>query len=203
MRHYFFDRYSRLDSPIHRVSAEIKLSAALVLLLSIVAVRKESVLVYVPIAFLLAAAAAASRVPPLFLVRRVLFLEPFVAGIAVLTLFQPNGTSMFFFTIAKSTLCLCTIVLLSNTTPFSDLLELARRWHFPTLMVSIIALMYRYVFVLVDEMERMQRARASRTFIRQRRARWMSISQIAGQLFIRSTERAERIYAAMCARGWK
>jgi cobalt/nickel transport system permease protein len=203
MRQQFFDRYSRLDSSIHRISAGIKFTSALVILLAIVVVRKDQMLVYVPLALLLSAIAAASRVPPLFLLRRVLLLEPFVAGIALLTLFQFEGISIFLFTITKSTLCLCTIVLLSSITPFSDLLELAGRWHLPGLMVTTIALMYRYIYVLVDETERMQRARTSRTFTQRKTARWMSVAQIAGQLFIRSTERAERIYAAMCARGWK
>jgi cobalt/nickel transport system permease protein len=63
--------------------------------------------------------------------------------------------------------------------------------------------MYRYLSVLVDEAERMQRARASRTFTRRRSHLWQSLGTVLGQLFVRSTERAERIYAAMCARGWK
>jgi cobalt/nickel transport system permease protein len=63
--------------------------------------------------------------------------------------------------------------------------------------------MYRYLFVLVDEAERMQRARRSRTFTRLRTHAWESRASLVGQLFVRSTERAERIYAAMCARGWR
>jgi energy-coupling factor transporter transmembrane protein EcfT len=57
--------------------------------------------------------------------------------------------------------------------------------------------------VLVEEAERMRRARASRTFTRQRRARWQTLSTVVGQLFVRASERAEHIYDAMCARGWK
>ena len=34
MRHDFLDRYSRLDSPIHRLPATVKLIAALVLLVA-------------------------------------------------------------------------------------------------------------------------------------------------------------------------
>ena len=63
--------------------------------------------------------------------------------------------------------------------------------------------MYRYLFVLIDEAERMQRARRSRTFTSERSHVWKSLAALVGQLFVRSTERAERIYAAMCARGWR
>jgi cobalt/nickel transport system permease protein len=56
--------------------------------------------------------------------------------------------------------------------------------------------------VLVDEAQRMRRARASRTFRPGRWWTWRTLTTVIGQLFVRSTERAERIYAAMIARGW-
>jgi cobalt/nickel transport system permease protein len=70
-------------------------------------------------------------------------------------------------------------------------------------MIKTLALMHRYLFVLADEAERMSRARASRTFTPRRRVRWPALASVAGQLFLRASERAERIYAAMCARGWR
>jgi cobalt/nickel transport system permease protein len=69
--------------------------------------------------------------------------------------------------------------------------------------VTTLALLYRYLFVLVDEAERMHRARLARTFDRRRVSVWRMLGTVVGQLFVRSSERAERIYAAMCARGWR
>jgi cobalt/nickel transport system permease protein len=100
-------------------------------------------------------------------------------------------------------LCLFTVILVSNTTPFNEVLRVLRRVRVPGLLVTTVALMHRYLFVLVDESERMRRARASRTFARGRRFRWQTLATVIGQLFIRASERAERIYDAMCARGWK
>jgi len=57
--------------------------------------------------------------------------------------------------------------------------------------------------VLLDEGQRMRRARLSRTFTRRQNRSWRMRAAIVGQLFIRSSERAERIYGAMCARGWR
>ena len=71
------------------------------------------------------------------------------------------------------------------------------------MFVTTLTLMHRYLFVLADEAERMRRARASRTFTRGRRFQWHTLATVVGQLFIRASERAERIYDAMCARGWK
>jgi cobalt/nickel transport system permease protein len=132
-----------------------------------------------------------------------LLLEPLVIGVAVLMLFQPDGGRVFLGILFKTNLCLLTTILLSSTTPFTEMLRVLKQLHVPWLMVSTLTLMHRYLFVLADEAERMRRARASRTFTRRKRFQWRTLSTVAGQLFIRASERAERIYDAMCARGWK
>jgi cobalt/nickel transport system permease protein len=105
--------------------------------------------------------------------------------------------------IARSTVCLLAVILVSNTTPFSEVLRVLRRIRVPALLITTIALMHRYLFVLVEEAETMRRARSSRTFTVQRWWQWRVLATVAGQLFIRASGRAERIYAAMCARGFK
>jgi len=62
--------------------------------------------------------------------------------------------------------------------------------------------MYRYSFILIDEMYRMKRARDSRCF----GGRWFWQSKIIGHmigtLFLRSFHRGERVYLAMLSRGY-
>ncbi len=203
MRHNFIDRYSRLASPIHGIPAAVKLVGALLIVLLVVSVPIATPTIHIFIALALLAIAAASRIPVGFLARRLLFLEPFAVGAALLSLFQANGVAVFAALVIKSTLCLLTMILLANSTPFSDLLDVLKRWHVPALLVTTLALMYRYLFLLIDEAERMNRARASRTFIAGRRRSWRALGSLIGQLGVRSTERAERIYAAMRARGWR
>lgn len=173
------------------------------MLVCTVVVPASMSVLFISEAVFLVAIAIVSRIPLVFLAKRLLFLEVFVLGVAGLSLLQPHGLVAFTTALVKSTICLFTIVLFSNTTPFADLLRMFRRWGVPALMITILALMYRYVFVLIDEMERMQRARASRTFVKKRWTQWKSLSTVIAQSFLRSTERAERIYAAMLARGWK
>jgi cobalt/nickel transport system permease protein len=194
----WFDHYARTDSRIHRLPAALKLLAALALVLALVLLPPG--LWFLHVALALVIVAGLSRIPPVFLIRRLLLLEPLVFGIAVLALLQPGGLRVFATILAKSTLCLFTMILLANTTPFTELLGVLRRVRFPALLITTLALMYRYLFVLADEAERMRRARQARTF---GRTRWAVLATVIGQLFVRSTERAERIYAAMCARGWK
>ena len=95
------------------------------------------------------------------------------------------------------------MVLLANTTPFAELLRVLKAARVPALLVTTLSLMYRYLFVLLDESQRMRRARLSRTFTGRQARSWRTRASVLGQLFIRSGERAERIYGAMCARGWR
>ena len=66
----------------------------------------------------------------------------------------------------------------------------------------ILSFMYRYIFVLVDEVMRMKQARDSRNFGGRRLWQLRTIGNMIGTLFIRSYERGERVYAAMMARGF-
>jgi len=203
MHHDFLDRYSRSDSPIHRLSAGAKMSGALLLIGAIITVPLRFGWFFLLAFAGLITAARVSRIPARFLVRRLLFLEPFVAGVAVLSLLREGGWIVFAGIVVRSTLSLATILLLTNTTSFSTMLEVLRKLRISPTFITILALMYRYLFVLVDEMERMQRARMSRSFTKGDRRLWRLLSTTIGELFVRSSERAERIYAAMCARGWQ
>jgi cobalt/nickel transport system permease protein len=199
----FLHDHSRGDSPVHRLPAALKFAAALVLVLTTILLPKSQPIGLGIVAVTLIFVAIVSRIPPLSLLKRLLLLEPFVLGVAVLALFQPDGSRMFLILLLKTNLCLLTTILLSNTTPFNEMLRVLKRIHVPWLMITTLTLMHRYLFVLVDESQRMRRARASRTFTRGRRFHWHTLATVVGQLFIHATGRAERIYDAMCARGWK
>ena len=144
-----------------------------------------------------------SRLSLWYLLKRMLLLEPLVLGVAGLMWFQPNGAQQFAFVLLKTNLCLLTTLLFSNTTPPAEMLRVLQRLRTPRLFLTTLTLMHRYLFVLVEESGRMQRARASRTFTAGRGRQWGSLATVIGQLFGRASERAERIYYAMCARGWK
>jgi cobalt/nickel transport system permease protein len=188
---------------VHRLPAVAKLGAALAIVIGTVLVPSYWHCWFIAVASLLVVAALVSRIAPLFLLKRLVLLSPFVLGVLVVNALQPALHGSWLGFAARSAICLFTVVLVSNTTPFSHVLGVLRSARAPALLVTTLALMHRYLFVLVDESERMRRARASRTFSRRRRLRWHALGTVVGQLFVRASERAERIYAAMCARGWK
>jgi cobalt/nickel transport system permease protein len=196
-----------LESPrpawTQKLSASTKSGCALLLVLGVTLLPRQVNRWYLLVALGLSLLCVLCRLPVVYTLRRLLMAEFFIVGIALLSLFNRDAFPIFLSALAKSNLCVLTLLLLTWTTPFHEILAELRRLHFPSVMLSTLALMYRYVPVLLDESRRMQRARASRTFVKSRRLAWRNLSTIIGQLFIRSVERAERIYLAMCARGWK
>ena len=92
---------------------------------------------------------------------------------------------------------------LIHVLPFRDLLTTLHRWHCPAVLIAMLGFMYRYTFILWDELHRLQNARAARDFgaVSWRRT-WSTNSQMIGLLLLRAMERAERTHRAMMARGW-
>ncbi|HOU36390.1 MAG TPA: energy-coupling factor transporter transmembrane component T, partial [Candidatus Omnitrophota bacterium] len=113
-----------------------------------------------------------------------------------------TGLMLMWNVIVKAYLSILCSILLVNTADFVDLLKGFERLRIPRLVVMIVSFMYRYLFVIEDELERMQVARMSRSV---RRSGWgliKTLSNIVGVLFIRSYEKAEKVYLAMCCRGY-
>ena len=135
------------------------------------------------------------------------FKEGEVAGSYNIWLWQVsvthNGLQVFWNVLAKAWLSILALVTLTATTKITDLLRGLEQLRLPRVMVMILSFMYRYIFVLTDEVMRMKQARDSRNFGSGRRL-WQikTVGGMTGTLFIRSYERGERVYAAMLARGY-
>jgi cobalt/nickel transport system permease protein len=200
---HLLNPYRHRTSLIHRLPAPVKLFGAAAGVVVTVLLPRAAWPAYAGIGAGLLLVALLSSVPLWHLARQLLIAEPLAVGIAFLALFQENGLQVFLTMLAKSTLCLSWVILLNSTTRFTDFLLVLRRARVPSLLVVTLALMHRYLFVLSDEMGRLRRARRSRTFTAGRLAAWPLLASVAAQLFVRTSERAERVYAAMCARGWK
>lgn len=192
------------ETPLHRAPVALKMGGALIIILGTVVLHRRLDWLYAfPALILFGVIWPVSQMPFRYFWRRMLMAEFFILGIAVLSLFNEAARPVFLSTLAKSNLCVFAMLLLTWTTPFHEILSELRRWGLPAIMVTTLALMVRFLPVLAEEHRRMHRARASRTFVHGKRLAWSSLSLIIGQLFLRTVDRAERIYLAMCSRGWK
>ncbi len=113
-----------------------------------------------------------------------------------------QGLATFATVSAKAILGTCSAVLLGATTSFPDVLHALERLRAPRLLILIAAFMYRYLFVIVDEVSRMRAALAARGYAPRHALQAAAIGRVATALFLRTYERAERVHLAMVARGW-
>jgi len=209
------------DTPLHQLDARVKLVVALALIVGIVVTPDRALPAYPLLWSLVASLAVVGRVSAWRLARLGGVALPFaLAGLTLLftTPGQPiltvNGLTisdagMLHFTsiLIKSWLAVQVSILLSQTTPFTDLLWALQSLGVPATLVLITAFLYRYLFTLNDEADRLRKARAARSAVGERRGggllwRARVTGGMIGNLFLRSTERSERVYVAMLARGF-
>jgi cobalt/nickel transport system permease protein len=120
-----------------------------------------------------------------------------------------EGLVRFISIVIRSWLSIQAAILLVAVTQFHDLIHALEHLHVPTMLTTIVAFLYRYLFVLTDEVLRLTRARAARSAALPDQKSGGSVfwraavaGHMAGQLFLRSYERSDRIYNAMLARGY-
>lgn len=79
-----------------------------------------------------------------------------------------------------------------------------QRLKCPKIIVQMLLFTYRYVFVFLAEMQRMDVAMRARGFIKRADRRTMHVmGNFVGTLPVRSFERTERIYKAMLSKGYQ
>jgi len=112
-----------------------------------------------------------------------------------------GGWISFFSILLRFVLTMCSALLLISTTSFPRICHALRKLGIPVIFISQLLFLYRYIFVLIEETLKMVRARELRSFGKRGREIKVFINLI-GTLFMRTMERAERIYHAMLSRGF-
>jgi cobalt/nickel transport system permease protein len=217
IKHSFIDRYADCDGPLQRVDPRVKLIAALVAVVLIVTTPNAAWPSFAAYALLAGGLLALSRLPLRFVCARLLTAAPFVILIAAFIPFMAagarapgapwfhpsrEGLALFLGVVVKSLLSIVCLVILTSTTRFDRLLGGAESMGCPRLVAMILSFMYRYAFLITDDLMRMVRAKEARGPERRPWRDLAALSSMVGVLFVRSYERAERVYLAMCARGF-
>lgn len=202
MRHSFLDKYSYLDSLVHRIPPLSKIVFSLIILLCILAtpvVWWVYGIYFLSLFFLV----LVSRVPLIFVLKRSMVVIPFVLLVSIfIPFFEKNGVEIVLITFTRAYLSMLTLILLASTTKFSSLLCGLSKMGMPKMFLVLLSYMYRYFFVIVDETERMVRAVRMRWFKKEGIYLVKDLAKVVGMLFIRSYEKSERVYYAMVMRGF-
>ena len=197
---------------MHRAPAHLKLLALVGFMLVVVATPRDwfAGVRRLP-RWCIAVVVAISRVPPTYLLKRMVVELPFVVFALLLPFVATGPADRGARPVAQRVraarrlglLVKGTLGVLASLTAGRDhrAARPARRaasgCGCPHLLVQIMGFMVRYLDVVTDEMRRMRIARESRGFTRAQPRHWPVLARSAGALFIRSYERGERVHLAM------
>lgn len=219
MHHAYIDHLAMGDSPVHRLDARAKLAVVVIYTALVVSVPKYEVAALFPYAVLPFALLVLGGVPLRFVAKHLFIVSPFIAFVAVLNPLydtQPmlvrlgpqefvvrGGVLSCLSICGKFALTVSALAALVSTTRFHDVLKAMAWFRLPRLFVVELSFLYRYLFLLVEQVQRMKRARECRA-VGKSKLGWSlrATGGIIGNLFLRTLERGERVYAAMAARGF-
>lgn len=206
------------DSRVHRLDPRAKIVGLATVTLVAVSTPFELWPVYLSCAAALVGVASAARVRPFEVWRRARVVLPLVLFVAAFLPFfrtgeksyalgplsvSVEGLETFAEVSAKATIGTVSAVLLGATTAFPAVLRGLEALRAPRVLVAIAAFMYRYLFVVVDEVMRMRTALAARGYRPRSALRSGAIGRVVAALFLRSYARGERVYLAMASRGYR
>jgi cobalt/nickel transport system permease protein len=222
-----FDRYHHGHSLLHRLDPRVKVVLTVAFIVSNVLLGDGAWLAFLFAWILILLANLGSQLGWSFSLKRSFIALPFALA-ALSSLFEMHGRPLaewhilswtliptdlgvlrFTSILIRSWLSVQAAILLVAVTPFPDIIHALEHLRVPKIITTIIAFLYRYLFVLTDETLRLMRARLSRSAASPgHRAggnvgwRASVAGNMVGQLFLRSYERSDRIYNAMLARGY-
>ncbi len=202
------------DTCLHRLPASLKIAGTLGYILVVVSFPAYAFSGLVPFLAYPILAAAIARMPWRLLCLRTALALPFIAfaGTANLlfdretaaTLFGigiSGGLLSFAVLILKTVLTVSSALILAGTTPLNDLAAGLRRLRVPCVLVIQFMLTWRYLEVLMAEAMHTWRAYRLRS-AGGAAVRFGDWPGLMGHLFLRSLDRAGRIYQAMQCRGF-
>lgn len=209
-----FDELAKKDSGIHALHPAVKLITVLVFIVVTVSFGRYEVSGPLPLVFYPVLLAAAADIPAAPLLKRLVYVLPFILLIGI---FNPvfdtqpvliggaevaRGWITFISLFLKGVLTVTAALLLIATTPMDALAAAFRLLLVPRVLVLQILLTYRYLTVLLWEADRTMTAYALRAPL-QKGVHYRVWGSLAGQLLLRTYDRAQRLHSAMCLRGFK
>lgn len=207
------DDLARGGTCIHRRHPLAKLVVTVGFLIAVISFDKYEISNLIPFLFYPLLIIILSEISAMPIIKRILLIEPFIIALGIFnpifdrqavligTLSVSAGWLAFLSILIKCSLTVAAVVLLLATTGMEKLAVALRMLHIPKIFVLQLLLTYRYISLLAEEVGRILGAHALRTPGHKgvAPAAWGSL---AGGLLLRSFDRAQRVYQAMCLRGF-
>jgi len=209
------DQLARGNSAVHRIDARAKIVITLMFIIAVTSYGRYAVVELVPFAAFPILVAAAADIPGRVVFSRLLLASPFALFIGAANPIIDRapvliGTSVhiaagwisFLSILVRVALCVSAAIVLVATTGFPRLVNALKRLGVPSVLSMQLLLLYRYLFLLIEEALRLNRAHSLRSFGR-RALRVRTAGSMFASLLARTLLRARRIHDAMLARGMR
>lgn len=210
----YLDSLSYKETFVHKINPVIKVIVTLAFILTVVSFSKYEIHRLMPYFIFPVFLISAGDIPAWVILKKLLVVSPFVLFAGVFNPFlDPNivyrisgfpvsgGWISYASIIIKFILTISAALLLIATTSFPGICFALDKMRVPKIFVMQLLFIYRYLFVLAEEAMRIVRARNMRTFGKHGRGIKIHIN-IIGTFLLRSMKRSERIYHAVCSRGF-
>lgn len=202
------------ESPIHRLDARAKLITTLVFVLVVASHGKYQLASLTPFFLYPMVLLARSGLPAGYLLHKLMLVSSFAIFLGIANPFLDTapliaiggftlsgGWVSFLAIMMRFFLAIGGLLLLIAATGMTPLCRAAGQLGVPRPFVVQLLMLYRYLFLLVEEGSRMGRARSLRSFAG--RGLGLKIhAQVIGHLLLRSLARGQRIHQAMLLRGF-
>ncbi|MBU1568469.1 MAG: cobalt ECF transporter T component CbiQ [Proteobacteria bacterium] len=199
---------------VHRLDPRVKVLTVALFMLAVVSFDKYIISAMLPFGLFLVIIMGLADIPAEYLGKKLLLVSPFAVMVGIFNPFldqQPllqigtftvtGGWLSFLSILLRFTLTVSAVLILIATTGFNAVCMAMVKMGMPKIFAVQLLILYRYIFVLIDEGLSMYRARSMRSF--QRRAMSLkTFAHLVGQLLLRTLDRAQRIHLAMLCRGF-
>jgi cobalt/nickel transport system permease protein len=210
----YLDTLATRDSAIHRLDPRVKVLTTALFVICIVSYDKYVLSALLPFVLFLTLVMGLGGVPAHFILKKLVLVSPFAILLGMFNPFfdqQPlvslgpiaisGGWLSFLSILLRFCLTVGAMLLLIATTGFNAVCMALEKMGMPKIFAVQLLLLYRYIFVLMNEGQRMYRARSLRSF-QGRGTDMKTLGHLIGGLLLRTLDRGQRIHLAMLCRGF-
>jgi cobalt/nickel transport system permease protein len=202
------------NTRIHRLDPRVKVVTTLLFIIYVVSFNRYEITGLFPFFLFPALVIGLADLPFGYLLRKIVWVAPFVLFIGIFnplldrqiilqlgTLPVSGGWLSLVSILLRFVLTVGAALLLIATTGFPAICMALEKMGAPKIFTIQLLLLYRYLFVLIEEAIRMFRAYSLRTFSGKKPG-YHIFRQMLGNLLLRTLDRAQRIHMAMLSRAF-
>ena len=198
---------------IHSIDARVKIITSIIFIITILSFNKYTIAMLLPFFIYPIFILNTGNIPVTIILKKILILSPFILVIGIFNPFLDHakiynfnsfyitgGWISFLSILMRFFLTVSISFILISVTGFYCICIALNKIGIPSIFSLQLMLMYRYIFLLIEESFRLVLAYKLRSF--SNKIKLKHFIYIISQLLIRTIDRAENIYNAMLARGF-